>query len=135
LSSVLSEPADNIISLPSGRLPAEAEAARRAAAQVRMQLSLLQGYADLMEGLSPKQNIHILKVIGEKVRELTAELRPFLEDATGGGARELGDYRRMGERNRQLMVEYRLLVRRLRETIKAARELPRPASLGPPGSQ
>jgi hypothetical protein len=94
-----------------------------------MQLSLLQGYADLMEGLSPRQNIQILKVMGEKVRELTADLRPFLEDATGAGARELGDYRRMGERNRQLMVEYRLLVKRLRETIKAARSFPAAASL------
>src|SRR5438270_424591 len=59
----------------------EEERAVRAAKKVRRQLSLLQGYADLMEGLSPKQNLQILQVIAEKTGELTLSLRPFIAAA------------------------------------------------------
>jgi hypothetical protein len=46
--------------------------------EVRRRLSLLQGYADLMEGMSAAQSVQILQVMAEKIEELTMSLRPFL---------------------------------------------------------
>jgi len=98
----------------------EEERAVRAAKKVRRQLSLLQGYADLMEGLSPKQNLQILQVIAEKTGELTLSLRPFIA-AAGSSSPTIADYRTARSRNRQLMGEYRLLLKSLRRRLDDAR--------------
>ncbi|HYY45610.1 MAG TPA: hypothetical protein VE951_00975 [Candidatus Angelobacter sp.] len=73
--------ASNVLPLRPARRTVGQERATRTAGQVRRQLSLLQGYADLMEGLSPEQNMQILRVMAEKTRELTVALYPFLEQA------------------------------------------------------
>jgi hypothetical protein len=59
--------------------PAADELASRIAITVRTQLSLLQGYADIMEGLSPQLKKQILRVMAEKTRELGSTLQPFVE--------------------------------------------------------
>ena len=60
------------------------------AIMVRTHLSLLQGYADIMEGLSPQLKKQILRVMAEKTRELGKALQPFMEQT---------------ERTRHLMAE------------------------------
>ncbi|HEX3629292.1 MAG TPA: hypothetical protein VHW91_02385 [Candidatus Dormibacteraeota bacterium] len=52
---------DNVLPLRPVATP-EAERAARVADQVRHQLSRLQDYADLLDGLSPQLNVQILRV-------------------------------------------------------------------------
>jgi hypothetical protein len=113
--------------LPLRPVPSpDAEQAARAANQVRRQLSLLQGYADLMEGLSPQQNVKILEVMAAKTAELTLALRPFITAASGDSP-SIADYRVARRRNRQLMTEYRLLLKGLRQQLDSARSALPPA--------
>jgi len=91
------------------------------AIQVRTHLSLLQGYADIMEGLSPALKTQILRVMAEKTRSLGAALQPFTEQATTARP-EIDDYRRVRERTRLLMSEYRLLLERLHDSVSEAHE-------------
>lgn len=86
---------------------------------VRAQLSLLQGYADIMEGLSPGLKKQILQVMAAKTRELGSSLQPFI-DQRPTARPALGDYRRVRERTRRLMTEYRLLLERLHERVSEA---------------
>ena len=111
---------DNVLPLRAGPRSPEVDRARTAANQVRFQLSLLQGYADLMEGLSPQQNVNILKVMATKIKELTDTLQPFLENARSQGWLTLEDYREVRLRNQQLMSEYRFLLKRLRQSVRNA---------------
>lgn len=82
-----------------------ARAADRSASQmaitVRAQLSLLQGYADIMEGLSPELKKQILQVMAQKTRELGSTLQPFVEQTPAAGP-DIGDYGRVRERTRHL---------------------------------
>jgi hypothetical protein len=91
------------------------------AVTVRTQLSLLQGYADIMEGLSPELKRQILQVMAEKTRELGSALQPFVEQ-TATARPEIGDYRRVRERTRHLMSEYHLLLERLHERVSEAHD-------------
>jgi hypothetical protein len=93
------------------------EPASQVAITVRTHLSLLQGYADIMEGLSPELKREILCVMAEKTRELGSALQPFVEQAARPA---LGDYRRVRERTRQLMTEYRHLLGRLHDRVSEA---------------
>jgi len=86
---------------------------------VRTHLSLLQGYADIMEGLSPQLKEEILRVMAEKTRELGAALQPFVEQTTAAPP-AIGDYRRVRERTRHLMAEYRQLLERLHDRVSEA---------------
>jgi hypothetical protein len=101
------------------RRPAADEPASRVAITVRTHLSLLQGYADIMEGLSPALKREILCVMAEKARELGSALQPFV-DQTPAARPAIGDYRRVRERTRQLMTEYRHLLGRLHDTVSEA---------------
>ena len=69
------------------------EPATQMAIAVRTHLSLLQGYADIMEGLSPTMKRQILNVMAEKARALGAALGDMvvLRDLTARQARELGE--------------------------------------------
>lgn len=69
---------DKVVPLPSMSTQTEGSALV-AAAQIRRHLSLLQGYADLMEGLSPAQAVQVLRVMADKVERLSETLRPFLD--------------------------------------------------------
>lgn len=100
--------------------PAANEPASRMAITVRTHLSLLQGYADIMEGLSPELKKQILAVMAEKTRELGSALQPFVDQPPA--ERPIGEYRRVRERTRRLMTEYRLLLARLHERVSEARE-------------
>ncbi len=95
------------------------EPASRVAITVRTHLSLLQGYADIMEGLSPELKREILCVMAEKARELGSALQPFV-DPTPAARPAIDDYRRVRERTRQLMTEYRHLLGRLLDTVSEA---------------
>jgi hypothetical protein len=88
------------------------------AQKVRGQLSLLQGYADIMEGVSPQLRAIILRVMAGKAREMGAMLQPFTETARP----PITEYRQVRERTRQLMMDYRVLLERLHETVTEAHE-------------
>lgn len=118
--SVESAVLDNLVPLPSAAEAAELERALIVAGQVRQQLHLLQGYADLMDGLSPQQNLRVLKVMAEKIEDLTHSLRPFLHDAMSYAKPTLEEYRQARSRNQELMAEYRALLKRLRSSIEVA---------------
>jgi hypothetical protein len=90
-------------------------------ATIRTQLSLLQGYADIMEGLSPQLKKQILSVMAEKTRELGVALQPFVEQSSVARP-AIGDYRRVRDRTRQLMADYRLLLERLHDRVSEAHE-------------
>jgi hypothetical protein len=85
---------------------------------VRGHLSLLQGYADIMEGLSPQLRAIILRVMAGKARELGTMLQPFTEMARP----PITEYRQVRERTRQLMTDYRLLLERLHDTVVEAHD-------------
>ena len=70
------------------------EPASQMAIKVRTHLSLLQGYADIMEGLSPQLKKEILQVMAQKTRELGTALQPFTEPMTDVRP-AIGDYRRV----------------------------------------
>ncbi|HXM52237.1 MAG TPA: hypothetical protein VN913_03050 [Candidatus Binatus sp.] len=103
------------------RRPVADESASQMAIRVRTQLSLLQGYADIMEGLSPELKKQILQVMAQKTRELGSALQPFVEQ-TPAARPALGDYRRVRDRTRHLMTEYRLLLERLHARVSEAHE-------------
>ena len=103
------------------RRKAADEPASLMAIKVRNHLSLLQGYADIMEGLSPKLKTQILRVMAEKTRELGTTLQPFTEQSPAARP-AIGDYRRVRERTRNLMAEYRSLLERLHDRVSEANE-------------
>jgi hypothetical protein len=103
-----------------GPSPAD-ERARQAAQAVRRQLSLLQGYADIMEGLSADLRLQILRVMAVKTQELSVALQPFLATDRGGRP-PIGAYRDVRNRTRQLITEYRTLLAELHETVSSTPE-------------
>ena len=110
--------ADNVLSL--GLTRQSHNAANVAAGKIRRHLSLLQGYADLMEGVSPEQAIRIMRIMADKVDDLTDAIRPFLE-ASRENRPGLDRYRKARAENRELMADYRLLLRRLRQSVNTAK--------------
>jgi hypothetical protein len=122
--SAIPKPSSKIVQLPA-RPTAAQQRATQTATEVRRHLSLLQGYADLMEGLSPDQSVQILQVMAEKIGELTRTLRPFLQqDVT---VRDLNDYRETRTQTRRLLDEYRFLLDRIHDRVTEAQaNLPTP---------
>ena len=105
------------------RLPRRGQARPEArtsvmALKVRGHLSLLQGYADIMEGVSPQLRAIILQVMAGKTRELGTMLQPFTETARP----PITEYRQVRARTRQLMLDYRLLLERLHTTVTEAHD-------------
>ena len=90
--------------------------ASNAARTIRTKLSLLEGYADIMEGLSTDLKEQILGVMAEKTRELSAALQPFLDQSVEGRP-PISDYRLVRNRTRQLIADYRVLLARLHQTM------------------
>src|ERR1700726_1726298 len=116
--SALPHRAPKIIRLPPrGKAGANEEAAGMAFT-VRGHLSLLQGYADILEGVSPQLRAMILRVMAGKARELGTMLHPFADMARP----PITEYREVGERTRQLMTDYRVLLERLHATGGEAHE-------------
>jgi hypothetical protein len=111
---------NKVLHLPH-RDAATDEPAIRMAIQVRTHISLMQGYADIMEGSSPALKTQILRVMAEKTRALGAALQPFTEQAATARP-AIDDYRRVRERTRRLMTEYRLLTSRLHDSVSEAHE-------------
>jgi hypothetical protein len=97
------------------------EPASRVAITVRTHLSLLQGYADIMEGMSPELTREILSVMAEKTSELGSALQPFVSQMPAARP-QIEDYRRVRERTRRLMAEYRHLLGRLHERVSEAHD-------------
>jgi hypothetical protein len=122
MSQRLPDPEDNVVPLPAASRSLRAHEAAAAAGRVRRQLSLLQGYADLMDGLSPEQHVQVMRVMAEKVSELTQALHPFVEPSRTKQGRRLNDYREARTRTRHLLDDYRLLLHRLRDTVADARQ-------------
>jgi hypothetical protein len=116
--SALPQRAPKIIPLPRRETVHHNERASGMALKVRGQLSLLQGYADIMEGVSPQLRAIILRVMAGKARELGTTLQPFRETAR----RPITEYRQVRERTRQLMLDYRLLLERLHDSVAEAHD-------------
>jgi predicted nucleotidyltransferase len=125
VSATGSEGADNVV--PLELLRQANDSPSMAAGQIRRHLSLLQGYADLMEGVSPSQAVRIMRVMAQKVDDLTETIRPFLE-ATAEDRPGINRYRKARMENRQLLAEYRLLMRRLRHGVDAVKAINPPPS-------
>ena len=106
-------PDDKIIRLPHTGKERRDERTSEMALKVGGHLSLLQGYAEIMEGVSPQLGAIILRVMAGKARELSAMLQPFTETARPS----ITEYRQVRERTRQLMLDYRVLLERLRDTV------------------
>ncbi|HXN92425.1 MAG TPA: hypothetical protein VN906_13185 [Candidatus Sulfotelmatobacter sp.] len=116
--SALPQRATKIVRLPyRGQVHGD-ERTSGMALKLRGHLSLLQGYADIMEGVSPRLRAIILRVMAGKARELGTMLQPF----TDTGRRPIGEYRQVRERTRQLMLDYRLLLERLHDTVAEAHD-------------
>ncbi|MDQ6712370.1 MAG: hypothetical protein M3Z28_04155 [Candidatus Dormibacteraeota bacterium] len=103
------------------RRQAPDELSSQVAITVRTHLSLMQGYADIMEGLSPELTRQILGVMAEKTRELGSALQRFVEQAPTARP-AIDDYRRVRERTRQLMTEHRQLLGRLQVRVSEAHD-------------
>jgi hypothetical protein len=116
--SALPQRATNIIRLPRRGPVRTDERTSGMALRLRGHLSLLQGYADIMEGASPQLRAIIMRVMAGKARELGTMLLPFTETARP----PITEYREVRERTRQLMLDYRLLLERLHETVAEAHD-------------
>jgi hypothetical protein len=114
--SALPQRLPKIIPLPRRATVHGNERASGMALKVRGQLSLLQGYADIMEGVSPQLRAIILRVMAGKARELGTTLQPFTETTRP----PITEYRQVRERTRQLMTDYRLLLERLHDSVADA---------------
>jgi hypothetical protein len=110
------EDQDNLIALPT--VPPNPARAEATALQIRSSISILQGYADFLQGASPAVQSEVLKVMATKTQTLVDILRPFLE-LNEASPRPVTDYRRVRERTRQLMGEYRRLLGRLELNLEA----------------
>lgn len=89
------------------------------AARVRTHLSLMQGYAEIMEDVSPQLKSQILRVMAQKSRRLVLALHPFLEQEKGRRP-PIRDYRNTRQRTRELLTDYRAALQRLQETVNDA---------------
>jgi hypothetical protein len=79
--------------------------------------------ADILNGLSPRRQSQFLTVMASKSREMVEVLTPFLDE----GARvrpPIAEYRRVRARTRRLVVEYRLLLSRLHDSLSVPSEPP-----------
>jgi len=124
------EDRDNVIPLPTLAAASDPAGAAAMALKIRSSLSTLQGYADFLQGASPAVQSEVLKVMATKTQVLVDILRPFIQ-LTASGHQPISDYRRVRERTRQLMGEYRQLLSRLELTIEAT---DRVADAGPPAA-
>ncbi|HEY9287063.1 MAG TPA: hypothetical protein VIT43_03470 [Candidatus Dormibacteraeota bacterium] len=121
--SIDADGADKVV--PLGLIRQAHDSPSMAAGQIRRHLSLLQGYADLMVGVSPAQAVRIMRIMAEKVDDLTETIRPFME-ADHESRPTLERYRKARTENRELMAEYRLLLRRLRQSVNGAKAVRSP---------
>jgi hypothetical protein len=110
-----------LVQLRRTRPSAADERASKAARTIRTKLSLLEGYADIMEGLSTDLKLQILGVMAEKTRELSAALQPFLDHGAQGRP-PISDYREVRNRTRRLITDYRVLLARLHQTMSQTSE-------------
>ena len=116
--SALAQRTNKIIRLPKRGQARIDEGTSGMALKVRGHLSLLQGYADIMEGLSPQLRAIILRIMAGKARELGTMLQPFTDTTRP----PITEYRQVRDRTRQLMLDYRLLLERLHDTVSEAHE-------------
>ncbi len=116
--TALEQRTNKILRLPRHGHASPDERTSGMALKVRGHLSLLQGYADIMEGLSPQLRAIILRVMAGKARELGVMLQPFTDTTRP----PITEYRQVRERTRKLMLDYRLLLERLHDTVTEAHE-------------
>lgn len=117
----LLEPSDSDKVLPLRPLAGQEDGSPTAvAARIRRQISLLHGYADLMDGVSPAQAVQIMRVMADKVADLTETIRPFI-GANPGARPGIDRYRKARTENRELMAQYRELLARLRDSVGVAK--------------
>jgi hypothetical protein len=107
---------DNIVRLPALSASADPHGNKEVTLRIRNSLSLLQGYVDMLQGVSPAVQSQVLKVMATKTQALVETLHPFLEQ-TSRGRQPIDDYRRVRERTRYLISEYRQLLGRLETSI------------------
>src|ERR1700737_5328856 len=107
--SALPQRTTKIVRLPLRGRVRNDERTSGMALKVRGHLSLLQGYADIMDGVSPQLRAIILRVMAGKAREMGTMLQPF----TDTGRRPISEYRQVRGAPRKLRLEYPPLLGRL----------------------
>src|ERR1700737_858106 len=107
--SALPERAPKIVQFPHPSQVRPVERTSGMALKVRGHLSLLQGYADIMEGVSPQLRAIIRRVMAGKAREMGTMLQPFSDT----GRRPISEYRHVRGAPRKLRLEYPPLLGRL----------------------
>ena len=119
MSQPSGEEVPNVLPLRARRRPTErSRATSQQVSQVRHHLSVLQGYTDLMQGLSARQQAYMLRAVAEKTRALSEILAPFLVQEPESRP-PIGTYRRARERSRQVMADYRTLLDHLHQIVEA----------------
>jgi hypothetical protein len=90
--------------------------------RLRSQVALIQGYAGLLDSLSPVMQARIFMAIIKTSEELVQLLEPFRAVAADGKP-SLHDYRSTRMRTHQLLAEYRLLLTQLKREVAGQRSL------------
>jgi hypothetical protein len=90
--------------------------------RLRSQVALIQGYAGLLDSLSPVMQARIFLAIMKTSEELVVLLEPF-RTAAADTKPTLHDYRSTRLRTHQLLAEYRLLLTHLKEEVAGQRSL------------
>ena len=111
--------ASNVLRLPDRGQSGQQRESDQRVGKVRLQLSLLQGYGDLLQGLSTAQQAQVFSVLAEKTRQLNELLAPFLA-AEKASRPAIDSYREARKRSRQLVADYRTLLDRLHEIVESS---------------
>jgi len=90
--------------------------------RLRSQVALIQGYAGLLDSLSPVMQARIFMAIMKTSEELVHLLEPYRTAATDAKP-SLHDYRGTRMRTHQLLAEYRLLLTQLKREVAGQRSL------------
>jgi hypothetical protein len=90
--------------------------------RLRSQVALIQGYAGLLDSLSPVMQARIFMAIMKTSEELVQLLEPY-RAAAADAKPSLHDYRSTRTRTHQLLAEYRLLLTQLKEEVAGQRSL------------
>ncbi len=123
-------PVDSVEPEDMGRIvPLRAPPAGRSATslqptvlRLRSQVALIQGYAGLLDSLSPIMQARIFMAIMKTSEELIQLLEPY-RTAGADAKPSLHDYRSTRMRTHQLLAEYRLLLTQLKAEVAGQRSL------------
>jgi hypothetical protein len=89
--------------------------------RVRNQVALMQGYAGMLDRVSPDIQDEILREMAAKTRELVDLLLPFLS-AQSSHRMDIEAYREVRRQTRRLVNQYRANLRRAHDQVQCANQ-------------